>query len=118
MLFTFTYFLGRIHFQHSAKSGQDLAPVILHIVGLCQQEGVSQEPSRGKLPWRRWSLERVPKRRDNPSGLRYGHKERGAHVLTLKVLLNVVLLYLLPHLDHSVPFSPVPQKAHNIPIHT
>ena len=52
------------------------------------------------------------------SGSRYGHEECGVQVLTLKVLLNVIFLYLPPHLDHSVPFGPVSQKAHDVPIHT
>lgn len=36
----------------------------------------------------------------------------------LEVPLNVILLYLPPYLDHSVPLGLVSQKVHDILIHT
>ena len=92
----------------------DLAPVVLYVGGLRQQERVAQEPCRGELSRRRRGLERVSKRRDDPSGLRCGHEERGVQVLAVEVFLRVALLYLPPHLDHGVPLGPVPEKAHTI----
>ena len=53
----------------------------------------------------------------DPSGCSYGHEECGVQVLVMEVLLDVILLYLPPHLLYCVPFGPVPQKAHDIPVY-
>lgn len=37
---------------------------------------------------------------------------------SIKDIFQRGFLYLLPHLDHSVPLSPVSKKAHIIPVHS
>ncbi len=36
----------------------------------------------------------------------------------MEIIFHVVLLNLLPHFDHGVTLGPVPQKPHDVLVHT
>ena len=117
-VYCFVYLFSGVHFKHGAKCGENLGPIILYVVGLCQQEGMTEQTSRGQLSLRRWSLKRVPQGWHDPPRLHQSHQEGGIQILPVEVVFHVVLLNLPPHFGHCVTLGPVPQKPHDVLVHT
>lgn len=117
-VYCFVYLFSGVHFKHGAKCGENLGPIILYVVGLCQQEGMTEQTSRGQLSLRRWSLKRVPQGWHDPPRLHQSHQEGGIQILSVEIVFHVVLLNLPPHFGHCVTLGPVPQKPHNVLVHT